>query len=152
MPYKYLLHFFLLLLLSSCEVPILKNEKLSEYQNRASVTEVPGIFSEKSNRWFDFKWIDGPFGNPHNESPFYLKVYDEQGDLTALDSNFEIIHYGWMPYMGHGTADDGILEEIEPGLYRVYSFYFNMSGLWDIHFELHKNNVMVDEIIFRFNF
>lgn len=142
----------LLLTLSSCEFPIFSHEKVSEYNQRNSL-KLDGLkYIDGLGLWVGMDWVSGPFGSPVNESIFELNLYDDQGVLTPLPDNINIVHYGWMPYMGHGSADDGILLKVYPGQYKSQDFYFNMPGLWDMHFRFKQNGHLIHEIVFRFIF
>lgn len=149
MPYSVLL---LIFLLSSCEVPILNQEKLSDYQSQNRTLSVPGQFVSRLNIYVQMKWVKGPFGSPMDESVFELRFLDSDGEPASIPTDVEIFHYGWMPYMGHGTADDGILRKVATGYYRSEEFYFNMPGLWDIHFQFEREGTLLNEIVFRYTF
>lgn len=142
----------ILLFLSACELPILNHVKLSEYNQSKLLSHGDLQYIDGLGIWAGLDWVSGPFGSPVNESVFELRLFDSSGDLTSLPEATEIVHYGWMPYMGHGTADDGLLLSVYPGLYRSEDFYFNMPGLWDIHFRFKQNGNLIHEVVFRYNF
>lgn len=143
---------FMLLFLCSCEMPILKQEKLSDYQQRNQQIAVAGQYITALSVYVQFEWKEGPYGSPVWESIFELRILDSQGELISLEPDIEIFHYGWMPFMGHGSADDGLLQEIESGIYLSEDFYFNMPGLWDMHFIFKRQGVKLHEVVFRFTF
>lgn len=71
-------------------------------------------------------------------------VQDRNGNLSDIPNESEFYIWGWMPSMGHGTADDGYTERLSKGIYLQREFYFNMGGDWEINLELYKNNQSID--------
>lgn len=141
---------FFLFFLTACDSPLLNHEKVSKYQQDRTDSVVEGVYLPKLNIWVAFRWVEGPFGNPTKASVFELQLYNEDGTPQSLDDSISIIHYGWMPDMGHGTADDGVLQMVGPGHYQVTDMYFNMPGFWNVHILFRDGNEVIDEVVLPF--
>ena len=77
-----------------------------------------------------------------------MELRDLQNEYVDLPVNFRIDHYGWMPDMGHGSADDGLLVWKDTGRFQSEFFSFNMPGFWQMHFLIYKGEVLVETLIF----
>lgn len=154
---KFLFSLLLFSLLTSCESPLLNHDELTTFRETRGQNQVkPELWSEKLNLGLKLNWILGPFGNPTQESSIRLVFVDEFNQATPLPENLYFVHYGWMPGMGHGTADDGYIVETSEFEMETRDLYFNMPGEWDLHFlicrtEFCENNEdIVEEIIYSF--
>lgn len=140
-------------ILNGCESPLLNQQALSSY-----IKEVrPNLWSSNLELGLEVEWVDGPFGNPSQESKLRFIFKDQLGQDQKLPDGLYVNHYGWMPHMGHGTADDGVLTPYGDYGFETSDLYFNMPGYWEIHFLFCRNSScspsseIVDEVIFSFH-
>ena len=134
-----------LLFLYSCgESPLCnhENEKDNEISNTTALTSA--LKFESSQLFLKVNWIKGPFSTPSLENNYLIIVQDKNGELVDIPEGYEFYNWGWMPSMGHGTADDGYTERISKGLYIQKELYFNMGGDWDLNIELYNGSTLVD--------
>lgn len=96
------------------------------------------------NLYFKINWLKGPYPSPSLENQLIMIVQNKAGELTDIPRELEIILWGWMPSMGHGTADDGYTKRLSKGVYIQKELYFNMGGDWDINIELLKDGKVTD--------
>lgn len=140
----------LCLILSACDSPLLNHDRLSSKNQQQQIINQEGLYLPALDLWLSFNWTQGPHGNPTRVSSFEFRLFNVANVPTSVDPDIAIIHYGWMPDMDHGSADDGVLVELNTGHYAVEDFYFNMPGLWDIHLIFEKDGVVVDELKLTF--
>lgn len=88
------------------------------------------------------QWIIPPVVS--NESRLLLNFFNDQAQLIDFDGNLKV--YLWMPSMGHGSFPVSI-ERIGRGVYQITDIFFTMPGDWDIHIEVEKDGIKVDEYI-----
>lgn len=140
----------------SCESPLLQGQKLSTHRQEVSDSEQkPDYWVHELNMGFEINWKFGPFGDPSLESRLQIKALDANNNPIAFPDDLFIFHYGWMPGMGHGTADDGYLIDISPDRKETRELYFNMPGRWDLHFLFCRQpycdgNSVIQETIYSF--
>lgn len=65
---------------------------------------------------------------------------------TLVDPGLSLKVILWMPSMGHGSRPVSITR-LSSGVYRVDQVYFTMPGVWQIRFQLHQSNTIVEEQI-----
>lgn len=144
---KFLAALFLTLTFVSCgESPLLNHElEKNGVTNNFFQTREDGYKFKKTKFSFSLDWIDGPV---RGENKFILRSWnDDLGTLNGPYQNLpEKLHvYLWMPDMGHGSAPVK-LKQLAPGEYEVSNVYIIMGGKWDLHFQLLKNEAVVDEV------
>lgn len=140
---------FFLFFISACESPILNHEKVSQW---SPAQQVLGKRMKTQDLYLSYRWLDGPYGDPSRDSVFQLEFRDSSNERADLPAGLHIVHYGWMPDMGHGSADDGELNWISPGVYRSQYFAFNMPGFWQMHFLFYEGSSLVETVIFDLYF
>ena len=69
---------------------------------------------------------------------------DAQGRLKDPKAHFSMKL--WMPDMGHGSFPITI-KKVSTGIYEARDLFFTMPGYWDIHFELKKEDQVIDEVL-----
>jgi len=138
--------FVFLIIFSGCEISPLLNHTYNEFAQAKKRISSSTHFVGSLNLNIEFDWPKGPNGNPNLESQLQLIFRDDEGKLTNLPATHSLFVYGWMPSMGHGTADDGELIQTGMGTYLIKDFYFSMPGEWDIFIQILKNNVVDEEI------
>ncbi len=90
-------------------------------------------------------WIQGPFGDPTLESAIELNFLDTKGFPVDLPNDVELVHYSFMPSMGHGPADEGYVVQIDTGLYQIQEIYYSMPGDWTLTLEFKRAGEKIDE-------
>lgn len=150
---KWVSFLFFLVFTLGCESPLLKGEKEKSNNEKPEPGVIvdlrPEIWSKVLEKGIKIVWLQGPYGDPTQENIFELYFLDQESQPMELTPEISFWHYGWMPGMGHGTADDGFAEEIDRSRFLIQEFYFNMPGLWDIHFIfLDEDENKVDELIY----
>ncbi|PIK15022.1 hypothetical protein [Halobacteriovorax sp. JY17] len=142
---KILLIAFILLALTSCGKSPLFNHENEKDQITQGTNAVASSLSFKSlNLYLKINWLKGPYGDPSLENSFMIIVQDSNGELTDLPSQYAFYNWGWMPSMGHGTADDGYTERLSKGVYIQRELYFNMGGDWDLNIQLYEGSNLSD--------
>jgi hypothetical protein len=61
------------------------------------------------------------------------------------DSNYSLGAYLWMKSMGHGSSPI-VITKLANGVYQLSELYFSMTGDWQLHLTLNKNNSIIDDI------
>lgn len=142
---KYLLFCFLF---CSCESPL-----LSHGDTPASDVEriVKGQWLSKQEISINFKWQEGPHGNPAQASVLNIEVRDEAGEFTDFAEDVDVIHYAYMPSMGHGPADEGFLVREDTGRYQLQELFFSMGGAWTLTFEFQKTGKIIEKLVLDLN-
>lgn len=151
---KTLLHIITLcLLFTSCESPLLSHIKEAEL---AKVVGADGL-AGKGERLringldlsLEMKWETGPYGDPTLESALTLNFKNQAGEFQDLPMDVEIIHYSYMPSMGHGPADEGYLVHEYEGHYLIQEIFYSMPGDWTITLEFWSEGVKLDEKVLK---
>ena len=142
---KSLVTLFILLVLSSCGKSPLFNHKAEDDQTVQGTNAITSKLSfETSELFVKINWIKGPYGEPSLENNFIILVQNSSGELTDIPADHQFYIWGWMPSMGHGTADDGYTERLSKGVYIQRELYFNMGGDWEVNIELYKGSELID--------
>lgn len=135
----------LLTLLYSCgKSPLFNHENESDHELQGNSAITSALSFKNTKLSIKFNWIKGPYADPSLENSFMLIVQDINGNLADLPSGHVFYNWGWMPSMGHGTADDGYTQRLSKGVYIQKEFYFNMGGDWDINLELYEGTNLID--------
>jgi hypothetical protein len=58
--------------------------------------------------------------------------------------------YLWMKSMGHGSSPI-VITKLTTGIYQLSELYFTMTGDWQLHLTLSKNNSIIDEVEFMYD-
>ncbi len=143
---------FLLLMMVSCgDSPLLNHSMegsgLTGERFRSTSEEYKFVNSKYS---FSTDWVTGPL---KGENKLIVKTWKTNestfnGPFEDVPHNLHI--YLWMPDMGHGSAPVKI-KKIAPGEYEVTNVYIIMGGAWDLHFQILKNEAVIDEAVIRIN-
>ncbi|WP_417336004.1 hypothetical protein [Halobacteriovorax marinus] len=141
---KYLLLLSFALLFSCGKSPLLNHETERNQSTQNQSALLSKLNLKNSELILSIQWIKGPFSDASLENSFMIIVQDRNGNLSDIPNESEFYIWGWMPSMGHGTADDGYTERLSKGIYLQREFYFNMGGDWEINLELYKNNQSID--------
>ena len=75
---------------------------------------------------------------------FRANLLDGSQVQVDFDSTPEVVL--WMPSMGHGSSPTTV-RRIDVGTYRAERVFFVMPGIWEIHFQFKKGEVIADESI-----
>lgn len=135
----------IMLSIYSCgKSPLLNHQKESDQLTQSSNQVGPELILKNSQLFLKVSWLKGPYPLPTHENQLLIIVQNYSGDLVELPLGSQFYLWGWMPSMGHGTADDGFTEEVSKGIYIHRELYFNMGGDWDLNIELHMNNQTLD--------
>ena len=148
----YFLILLFITLLAGCDSPLLshiKESKLPLSQHEPIVVK-KGKWISALALTLDTHWEMGPHGNPALESQLALSFRDSTGELQDLPEDITVIHYAFMPSMGHGSADDGFILRENLGEYLIKEVFFSMSGDWRMTFEFWKSGVKVDQVVLEF--
>ena len=123
-----------LLFITSCGPAFLQgtNTPLSQGDSKKKENKDIKIKFEKLGLVGHFSWLKGPFPSPTKESSFRIILKDQSNNFTQLSSTYEFRVFIIMPSMGHGPADSGTFQALEPYLYVNEGLYFNMEGDWKI--------------------
>lgn len=70
---------------------------------------------------------------------------------TAEEIDGDVSVFLWMPSMGHGSSPVTV-NSIGVGVYRAFDVFFSMSGDWEIHIQVKKNNEVKDQAVIPFTF
>ena len=136
---------FSLLFLYSCGESPLFNHENENPENLQGTTELNSALSFKnSNLSVKVNWLKGPYADPSLENSYLIIIHNKGDELVDVPNGYEFYNWGWMPSMGHGTADDGYTERISKGIYIQKELYFNMGGDWDLNIELYNGETRVD--------
>lgn len=142
-----------LLTFSACESPLLNHVKesaLTKITGKDSLEgSGDGVLLAKLGLTLKVKWIHGPYGDPTLESSLELLFKDRDGGWSDLPENVEVVHYAYMPSMGHGPADEGYLIREHTGNYYLKELFFSMPGDWTLTFEFWQNGVKLDEKVIQ---
>ena len=123
-----------LLFFTSCGPAFLQGTNTPSLQRDSKKEEKQNIKIkfEKLGLIGHFSWLKGPFPSPSKESSFSIIFKDQTGNFTQLVPSYEFRVFIIMPSMGHGPADPGTFERLQPHLYVNKDLYFNMEGDWQI--------------------
>lgn len=134
------------MLLTACGSPLLKSSKKDPLQsgNVSSGMMKPQTSEKKSFR-ATLNWTEGPHTDPKYENRIVIVLTDDQGERITLPETQTLFFYGWMPSMGHGSADDGFVEQIAPGVYELKEFYLPHGGDWDLYVQVLEGENVVDQ-------
>jgi len=135
--------------MTACKSPILNHVKKLKEAGTESVGEIvpiEGLLIEKLGLRLNWRWIKGPSGLVSVENEMEIEILDLEGNRTDLPVEYQIFTYGWMPSMGHGTADDGYIEEAGNGVFLWKELFFNMGGTWTLYFLFYKNGELIENL------
>jgi hypothetical protein len=142
---KKLIYILLLLILISCgKSPLLNHQNESENPTGNTTSFISSMELNNLGHYLKLTWLKTPKGDPSIESEFLILVQNRLGELVDLESDAVFSVWGWMPSMGHGTADDGYTTRLSKGVYHHKELYFNMGGDWQLHFDIMKNGNLID--------
>lgn len=131
-------------LISCGKSPLFNHKKEGEQPKGTSISFVSAMELKVIKKYVQINWINTPKGDPSIESQFLILVKDNTGKLVDLDDNTSFSVWGWMPSMGHGTADDGYTTRISKGIYHHRELFFNMGGDWELNFDVMRNTALID--------
>ncbi len=136
-----LLCWALLLVISSCgDSPFLKDSR--EDLSTGSSQETSGVVKLESLQLaVKTYWREGPLIGDESRSLIVLLNRDN----TPVSTDYEVRLKLWMPTMGHGSFPVS-LNEISPGVFEARDIFFTMPGYWDIHFQLFRDNNLIEEV------
>lgn len=139
----------LLLSLSACESPLLDHVKEASFKKLTGSDSLTGgkdgVYLQKLGLHLKLGWIHGPYGDPTLESSLELLFKNREGQWSDLPEEIEVIHYAYMPSMGHGPADEGYLVREHAGHYLLKELFFSMPGDWTLTFEFWCEGIKLDE-------
>ncbi|GEM_PF-1400866 len=136
-----------LLFLYSCgESPLFNHENETTTGIQGTTDLTSALSFKNSNLYLKVNWLKGPFADPSLENSFLIIVQNNSGELVDVPSGHDFYNWGWMPSMGHGTADDGYTERISKGVYIQKELFFNMGGEWDLNLEIYNGSTLVDSV------
>lgn len=140
------LSLFAAFVLSACGSPLLKSSKRDPLSGgSASSGMMKPQTSDKKSFRATMNWSEGPHTDPKYENRLIIVVTDETGERMTLPETQTLFFYAWMPSMGHGSADDGFVEQIAPGVYEVKEFYLPHGGDWDFYVQVLEGETVVDQ-------
>ncbi|EQC44603.1 putative lipoprotein [Bacteriovorax sp. BSW11_IV] len=147
---KNLIIIFVLTFFASCG-----NSPQNEHSYEKKITD--SLENSKEQKTFksiatsvQLQWLQGPFGDPAQESQFLMVLTNSKGQTVELLEEYSLKVTGIMPSMGHGTDWDGENIRLEKGLYFHKELFFNMPGDWVLYIDLMKNNEIVETINFDY--
>ncbi len=144
---------FSILLISCGKSPIFDHEHEDDQKIVSTVQTLESdMLLEQTGIKISRLWLAGPFPSSDQESNLLLIFTDKNGNLTDLPDGYEIVPEGWMDSMGHGTADDGYLENIGKGKYLHKDLFFNMAGDWTYTLYLYKGDEFIEQTSYQFEF
>ncbi|MDO9183178.1 MAG: FixH family protein [Bacteriovorax sp.] len=135
---------FLVLVFTSCgKSPLLK--ELSKETGNIQAMESIRSFNTTSQS-IQLNWITGINTNEEGKAIIILTkngaVYD--------DSNYSLGAYLWMKSMGHGSSPI-VVTKLTNGVYQLSELYFSMTGDWQLHLTLNKNNLIVEDVEYSYS-
>lgn len=142
--------------LTACELPFLTGQNQSEYHRSVAKAQKmressQAVFVESLDRWLVFFWLEGPYPSPMQVSSYEILFLDSQSRLSSLPETVGLQVFAWMPDMGHGSADDGYVEDLGGGRFLGHELRFNMPGYWHIHILVDRGGERLDEIVLPFD-
>ncbi len=95
----------------------------------------------------ELRWQEGPI--VYDEGLLTILITSPDGKLKNLPTGSLKLRL-WMPSMGHGSYPISLLR-ISPGIYQASEIFFTMPGDWDLHIEHIQDNVLIEEVIARYD-
>lgn len=142
--------YVLLILFFSCGKSPSENHSYESKKTEEIATQKSSEF-KSINLFLSLEWLQGPYGDPAQESQFLMVVKNAQGQSADLPQGYELNVTGIMPSMGHGTDWDGENERLERGLYFHKELYFNMPGDWVLYIDLVREEEVIETITYFYN-
>lgn len=134
---------FVLISTSCGKSPLLK--ELSKETGSIQAMETLRKFNTTSQS-IQLNWITGINTTEEGKAIIILTksgaIYD--------DSNYSLGAYLWMKSMGHGSSPI-VVTKLTSGVYQISELYFPMTGDWQLHLTLNRNNSIVEDIEYNYN-
>jgi len=145
---KVILFISIFLALTSCgKSPLFNHQNETDIPTGYTISLISSLELKSLGKYLKITWINPPKGDPSIESEFLIIVQNNLGQLVDLNSSSTFSIWGWMPSMGHGTADDGYTTRVSKGVYHHRELFFNMSGDWELHFDILENGSLIDSTV-----
>jgi len=130
--------------LSCGKSPLFNHQDEADKPNQNGINFVSSMQLKNLNKFIKISWVNTPSGDPSIENEFIILVQNGSGELVDLDADATFSIWGWMPSMGHGTADDGHTTRLSKGIYHHRELFFNMGGDWQIHLDILQFGIIID--------
>jgi len=129
-------------LLSCGKSPLLK--ELSKEATQITSMEVSKTFQVTSQK-VQINWM-----TPINsiEEGRAIILLTKEGTVFE-DQEYELNAYLWMKSMGHGSSPI-VITKLAKGIYQLSEIYFTMTGDWQLHLTLNKNNKVIEDLEFEY--
>ena len=135
---------FIVLTLTSCgKSPLLK--ELSKETGNIQAMESTRSFNTTSQS-IQLNWITGINTNEEGKA---IIILTKNGAFYD-DRNYSLGAYLWMKSMGHGSSPI-VVTKLTNGVYQLSELYFSMTGDWQLHLTLNKNNSIVEDVEYSYN-
>ena len=139
-----LLVFLTFFLLSSCgKSPLL--QELPQTQVGQQSLETNRKFSI-SSQVVQLNWLTGI--NTTEEGKVIL-LLTKNGALFD-DGEYTLGAFLWMKSMGHGSSPI-VITKLTTGVYQLSELFFTMTGDWQLHLTLSRNQSIVEEIEYKYD-
>lgn len=133
-----------LILLSSCgKSPLL--QELPQTQVGQQSLETNRKFTV-SSQIVQLNWLTGI--NTTEEGKVIL-LLTKNGTLFD-DADYSLGAYLWMKSMGHGSSPI-VITKLTTGVYQLSELFFTMTGDWQLHITLSRNQSIVEEIEYKYD-
>lgn len=142
------------LLNSTSKDPVSVTDSIDRHASQAPLSGTMPVDSSKVKVFEKYKlsvsisWLVGPYSDPRNENQIEIILTDATGSVVELPEGLEFHFWAFMPSMGHGSADDGYIEMISKGVYKINEFYLPHGGTWELKLEIIKNGEVDDAVVF----
>ncbi len=106
---------------------------------------------KKLKQCASIEWISQP--STEREGAFTIRFWSKASGKPAPryeDPKGTLVARLFMPTMGHGSSPTRIVPH-ETGVFDVQKLRFMMPGHWDLHIELKKASVVLDEVVLGFD-
>lgn len=115
----------------------------------------PGFIRFDRTGWTAaIRWVQLPTDqNPGEMIAQFSRTEDKAKPPQVVSPGYSLNVYLWMDSMGHGSSKITSTEsKVTPGVFDIKNVFFMMHGVWKVHFQLMRDQTVVDEVIYSLHY